>query len=714
MRLPWPFLLLVCFVAAVLGAILFPYFDNYYVADDFWHLSFIRFVSHPWKIFFRPSFAQVNFRPVAWMAEALLYREAGLSPMRNHVADAVLNGMNALLVSLLAWRLTQSLIAERFWRWAGAYLAGLLFAVHPIGLLTASWLCCRADLWAVFFTLAALLGFLHFRGRRLFLPLLTLLALLAGLSKETAMVLPGMIYAAAWLFPQGEPRGWRRWWQALVETVPSALGIGLYLGWRLAVLKGLGGYEPLQFRLSFLWPRLIYHLPRIFERAPRDLLFHHLSAPTASYRILAGFLLLLALFAGWGILRRRRLLLLALAWTALALAPLWNLSQMLVKREERLLYFALIGFALLAPATLAGLRRTSARSLALCLWILVLNVYGLADGPALRAWRQAGEDNRALSTALRQKLKELQPAPGGRRFYVLGLDADQYYLDAMVKLELPWQYLGNRFMLGDRPSLVWNFLPAFPDSSDAEPKLDARALPQEQTFPTDPQNHLVAATPPDLIFALQLDQQAAVWEWKGDLILDAGDEIRNLAYQVPMMLGRYSQLSRFLPTWSFYRGGLALAWSLSPDCRQDLLDRSEDTLAFIATGPDPYLVSPEVRFHAAGAKLLEIELKLPRQDYLPPDQSEGSLFWLTESSPAWSGAHEIRFLLQADGQWHTYRLELASNMAWVRSGLVRQLRLDPLAGTGRFWLKRIIFLSDAEAASQAQAAATGTKPPSSP
>ena len=713
MRWLWPFLVLIFFMAAVLGAILFPYLNNYYVADDFWHLSFVRFVSHPGQVFFQPFFAQVNFRPVAWSAEALLYRQVGLDPLGNHLADAILNGVNALLVSLLALLLTRSLIVERFWRWAGAYLAGALFAVHPIGLLTASWLCCRADLWAVFFMLLALILFLRFRGRLPVMPFLALAALLACLSKESAVVLPGLVFAAAWLFPEPAGRGWRRLGKAVKETLPFAVGLAGYLGWRLAVLKEIGGYEPLQFRLSFLWPRLLYHLPRLWQRLPRDLLFHHLPAQSSSFRILAFFLLLLAFIAGWSIARRqRRLLIFALLWAALALAPLWNMSQMLVKREERLLYLALIGLALLAPATLAGLRRTSARGLALCLWILVLYAYGLADGPALRAWRQAGEDNRALSTALRQRITEIQPAPKGGRFYVLGLDADQYYLDPMVKLELPWPYLGNRFMLADRPSLVWNFLPAFPQASDAEPALEARALPKEQTFPTDSQNHLVAVTPPNLIEALQLDPQALVWEWKGELILDAGDEIRSLAYQVPMMQARYSQVPLFLPTWSFYREGLALSWSLSPDCRQDLLDRSENALAFIATGPDPYLISPEVRFHGSGARALEIEMKLARQGYLPPDQSEGSLFWLTEQSPNWGREREIRFPLQADGQWHTYRLELPSNLAWVRSGLIRQLRLDPMAVPGRFWLKRVMFLSESEVSKQQ--AAAGSKPPASP
>ena len=714
MRRLWPFLILIFLVTAVLGALFYPYLNNYFVADDFFHLATARFSTEPWSVWWRPYFfGRVFWRPMPWMAHFFMYRLAGLDPVANHLADVTLHGLDALMVSILAWLLLRNRIAERFWRLAASGLAGLLFAAHPIALLTASWLCCRGDLLGFFFLLLALILFLHFRGRLRYQGLAALCALLACLSKETMIVHPALILAAAWLFPTEKIQSFRRLARAARETLPFAAALGVYLGWRLSVLGQMGGYEPIRLSLSFFLPRLAYHLPQILKRVPRDLLFHHLEPASLNFQMLAAFFLLLLLGTGWGLLRReRRLLAFSLAWLAITLAPLWNLSQMLVQREERLLYLPLVGFLLLAPASLAALQRPTGRALALGLWILILAAYRLADQPALRSWEQAGEANRALSTALCQKLTGLKPPPAGQRFYILGLDADQYYLDPMLKLELPSQYLSNRFMLGDHPCLVWNFLPAFPNASDAEPQMDAKALPKEEIVTMDSLNHLVAVTPPDLLLVSQLDPTAALWEWKGGLVLDASPEIRNLAFQVPMMLGRYSQMTRFLPTWSFYRGGLALSWTLSPDCKADPLDRSEEALAFISAGPDPYLVSPPIRFHAAGAKVVEIELKLPRRDYLPPDQSEGSLFWLTEDQSNWSSQRELRFPLQADGQWHTYRLELPPNLAWVRSGLVRKLRLDPMVGPGGFWLRRVVFLSESEV--NVQQAAAGSKPPASP
>jgi len=698
MRKWWPALVLILFLAAILTILFTPYLHNYFVADSFWHLSFGRFSLAPEEVWWRPCYGRVFWRPLAWSADAGIYDLVGLEPFGNHLADAVLHGLNALLVAGLAWILGRPLERERFWRYAGAYLAGLLFALHPIGVLTASWLCCRSALFGTFFVLLSLIFFLQFRGRVWAIALSGLFALAAMLSKETMIAQPALILAAAWLFPAEGLRGLRRLARAVRETLPFAAVPAVYLGWRLSVLGQIGGYEPVRFQLSFFLPRLAYHLPRILMRVPRDLLFHHLEPASPNFRMLAAFFLLLLLVTGWRLLQRERpLLTFCLVWLVIALAPLWNVSQMLAQREERLLYFALVGWLLLAPAGLAALSRPTWRALALCLWILVFYAYSLADLPALKQWQQVGRANQALAVAIRQKVTEIKPAPAGGRFYLLGLSGDQYYLDPMVKLGLPLEYLGNRFMLGDHPSLVWEFLPALPEPAGSAPGPEAAALPHEEVYDTESHNRLLGVTPPDLVLAVQKDPQARVWEWKGDLVLDISQDIRALSYRISSMQNNYSVRRLLLPTWSFFREPLPWSWTLSPDCRADKSDRSDEALALVSLGQDPYLLSPEVRFHAPGAAAVLIELKVAPRDYLPPDQAEAVLMWSTEEDSGFRAPREIRFPIQADGEFHTYRLDLESNIAWVRSDLVRQVRLDPVSFPTRFWLRRVVFLSKDEA-----------------
>lgn len=703
MRKLAPTFLLVLLLGAALSFLFAPFLHNYFVADDFWHLSFPRFALQPEEVWWKPCYGRVFWRPLAWSLDVGLYYLFGPEPFGHHLTDAVLHGLNALLVAGLAWTLSRSLAPQPFWRYTGAYLSAFLFALHPIGTLTASWLCCRSVLLGTFCGLLSLLVFFRFRDRR-WAPLLSgLLALGAMLSKETMVVLPALLFAAAWLFPSLERKGWHRAVQAGRETLPLVVALLVYFSARWRVLGELGGYEPLRFQSEIILAQLAYHLPRLAERAFRDFLFHHLGPGSPQFRVLVGAFLLLLALTGWRMLKQeRRWLFFSLAWMALALAPLWNMSQMLVQREERLLYFGLAGFLLLAPAGMFALRRPVGRVMALALWVSVLYSYTQADLPALKQWQEIGRANQALAVAVRQKVTEFKPAPAGGRFYLVGLSEDQYYLDAMVKLGLPTEYLNNRFMLAEHPSLVWEFLPALSAAESSSPAVEPTALPREKIHETGSHNRLVVVTPPALVSAIHQDPMARVWEWKGDLILDLTPEIRALKFQMVSMQNNYSAHRLLLPTWSFYQEPLPLTWTLSADCRVEQSDRAESLLGFVAQGDDCYLVSPEFSFHAAGAAGLVIELKVAPEKYLPAEQAEAVVMWSTEREPRFRPGDQIRFLLRADGEFHRYQLDLESNLAWLRSGRVRRIRLDPVSYPTRFWLRRVLFLSKEEVRQMAE------------
>jgi len=181
------------------------------------------------------------YRPLTmlvWWLGAKLWSGA---PLGYHVLSIMLHGANAILVYAVARRLIGSSY--------GALFAGLLFAVHPIHVEPVTWVCCSSDLLCTGFALASLaLLEAHLargsQGRHVGTLAAALLAfLLALLSKEAALALPGFVVLRAALLPSGDVR--RR---VLRLGGAYAMVLAGYLAWRLAVFGGLGGY-----RLPLTW-----------------------------------------------------------------------------------------------------------------------------------------------------------------------------------------------------------------------------------------------------------------------------------------------------------------------------------------------------------------------------------------------------------------------------------------------------------------------------
>jgi hypothetical protein len=53
----------------------------------------------------------------------------------------------------------------------------------------------------------------------------------------------------------------------------------------------------------------------------------------------------------------------------------------------------------------------------------------------------------------------------------------------------------------------------------------------------------------------------------------------------------------------------------------------------------------------------------------------GELFFITDSDPEYDGPKSLPFNVIADGQLHTYTLDMSAVSQW--QGTIRQLRLDP-------------------------------------
>jgi hypothetical protein len=216
-------------VAAVaLAVVVAPFFAaTTFVGDDHLFLAFARYAPNPLAAFVRDLHGGEYYRPLPMLLWWVLARAGGASPAPFAALGLALHGAAAAVLAALV----RALGRPR----AAAALAGALFLVAPQNLEAAYWYAASTDLLAAVFTLGALLALV--RGGAV---VSALLALAAYLSKESALVLPGlaMLVVGARAAPD---RPALRWWGRLQAVAPHlALAVAVVVV-RVRVLKGWGG-----------------------------------------------------------------------------------------------------------------------------------------------------------------------------------------------------------------------------------------------------------------------------------------------------------------------------------------------------------------------------------------------------------------------------------------------------------------------------------------
>jgi hypothetical protein len=106
----------------------------------------------------------------------------------------------------------------------------------------------------------------------------------------------------------------------------------------------------------------------------------------------------------------------------------------------------------------------------------------------------------------------------------------------------------------------------------------------------------------------------------------------------------------------------------------------EDSMLHIETRkPDAYLAVPVVPFAPWLAGRLRIRLRVNHATRCTNGGKEGALLWVTDRDRHW-GTHgkSIPFTVKTDGEWHELRIELRELAEWNGSGIVKDVRYDPL------------------------------------
>ncbi len=178
------------------------------------------------------------YRPVLNLSIAIDYALWDLRPFGYHLTDLLLLAGCAIGMAML-FRSAASVSGRHMLTLLTALFVGLFFLVHPVHLNIAPVPPRRADMLALFFTIAVLLAARSNSAawRRIAPPIFTLLAV--G-SKETGAIAPFLLFFSLLIVEPDTPG--KRITRAFRASLPSFLMLLPFLAARQAVIGGLGGH----------------------------------------------------------------------------------------------------------------------------------------------------------------------------------------------------------------------------------------------------------------------------------------------------------------------------------------------------------------------------------------------------------------------------------------------------------------------------------------
>ncbi|MBS2026381.1 MAG: hypothetical protein JST54_00635 [Deltaproteobacteria bacterium] len=363
-RLPrWLDALLVAALAALASA---NTLHNQPVLDDGWVIfenPLIKSLANVPRLFREPynvagaSTVGGLYRPFTSLTYALNHAVGGDNVVGYHLVNAALHVLAALLVLLLAGKLASAALPDH--ARPIAFVAAVLFAVHPAHVEAVTGMVGRADELAGLFALAAL-NLVIGAQRWWRLALAFICAALGVLSKESAATVMLLLPLIAWLLPSALPRR-----QAAFGFAAVAVGVLVYPVLRLAGPGGLSVPATSQWFNGQTHATVFLTMTRALAEYFRVLAWphplgvdffysqqipftHELGGPSVMATLV--WLGLIALALGMG--KRAPLVSLGILWVFAALATVLNIIPIGTLMAERLLYLPSVGFCLAASAAL--------------------------------------------------------------------------------------------------------------------------------------------------------------------------------------------------------------------------------------------------------------------------------------------------------------------------------------------------------------------------
>lgn len=243
------------------------------------------------------------YRPLEIFVNRINYSICGLRPFGFHVFNLLFHILNALLLAALTGALGFSSLAALF--------VGSLFVVHPAIVQDLIVISGRDELMSLGFTLAALIILLKPGRTPLFIG--TVLYGLAMLSKESAVILPGLLALLLWY--RGDSAA------SLRRPIFLMGPLFVYLLWHRHVMHHIVPSIPIELGLAFFtkaFPQMLLHYVRLAVW-PWNLYTDRMIGLPGHYwpLYLGAFLLLI----GWLAWKKNRLAWLCSLWFLLPLLP---------------------------------------------------------------------------------------------------------------------------------------------------------------------------------------------------------------------------------------------------------------------------------------------------------------------------------------------------------------------------------------------------------
>ncbi len=204
-----------------------------------------------------------EYRPMMPLSHAInreIAKATGTSDLAGfHVGNIGIHIGSAILVYvlfcllLLNWGTYQETETSGNFQHHQAFVAALIFAVHPIAGSAVNYIAARDLLLMVFFFVASLLTYFHMRktGDTITGWISSLLLLsLAILSKQVAIVGFGMVFLFEWVLRNGSLKDWRLWSRTLLFSVPTAAYFVLRALW----ISKQNPEDPLRIPIDIFYP----------------------------------------------------------------------------------------------------------------------------------------------------------------------------------------------------------------------------------------------------------------------------------------------------------------------------------------------------------------------------------------------------------------------------------------------------------------------------
>ncbi len=145
-------------------------------------------------------------------------------------------------------------------------------------------------------------------------------------------------------------------------------------------------------------------------------------------------------------------------------------------------------------------------------------------------------------------------------------------------------------------------------------------------------------------------------------------------------------------TWDFEKEEDVKKWVSLMNCPSIQYDATEKALVGTTTTNDGAITTINDEINAVDAdkaKYLHVQIK-----YEKGITTKFDIFFVHAFDEQWTGEKGVSSgqAVYNDGEYHDYYVDLTKNAKW--NGTVKDLRFDPMNYIGKFWIKKIEFLSD--------------------